>query len=42
MAGLSAGTYIVVVTPDLPLLPFTITGTVVSIGETTSLGSIVL
>lgn len=42
IAGLSAGTYIVTVTPELPLLPFTITGTVVAVGDSVNLGTIVL
>jgi hypothetical protein len=42
IAGLSAGTYIVTVTPELPLLPFTITGTVVIVGDSVNLGTIIL
>lgn len=42
IAGLSAGTYIITVTPELPLLPFTITGTVVAVGGSVNLGTIVL
>lgn len=42
IAGLSAGTYVVTVTPELPLLPFTITGTVVTVGNSINLGTIVL
>ena len=40
VAGLPAGTYNVTVTPVLPLLPVTITGKTVTVGETTNVGII--
>jgi len=42
VSGLPAGTYVVTVTPVLPLLPVTITGTVVTTGSTTNVGVVVL
>lgn len=40
VAGLPAGTYNVTVTPVLPLLPVTITGKTVTVGENTNVGII--
>ena len=40
VAGLPAGTYNVTVTPALPLLPVTLTGKTVTVGETTNVGKI--
>jgi hypothetical protein len=42
IAGLPAGVYDITITPDLPLLPFTITSKTVSIGISTNLGLIAL
>ena len=42
IAGLPAGTYDITVTPDLPLLPFTVVGKVVVIGASTNIGIVVL
>ncbi|MDD4970018.1 MAG: DUF4382 domain-containing protein [Paludibacter sp.] len=42
LAGLPAGTYDVTVTPDLPLLPVTKTGVVVTVGASLNLGIITL
>jgi hypothetical protein len=41
LAGLPAGTYSIIVTPDLPLLPITITGKTVAVGVSTDLGVII-
>ena len=40
VAGLPAGTYYVKITPALPLLPVTLTGKTVTVGETTNIGII--
>ena len=42
IAGLPAGTYDITVTPELPLLPFTVIGKVVVIGASTNIGIVVL
>jgi hypothetical protein len=40
LLGLPPETYTVTVTPALPLLPITVTGTVVVVGQTTDIGTI--
>ena len=40
VAGLPSGTYTIMVTPSLPLLPVVLTGKTVTVGETTSVGTI--
>ena len=42
IAGLPARTYDITVTPELPLLPFTVVGKVVVIGASTNIGIVVL
>lgn len=42
ISGLPAGTYDITVTPELPLLPFTVIGKVVVIGASTNIGIVVL
>lgn len=42
VAGIPAGTYVVVVTPDLPFLPITITAVTITTGASTNLGIIAL
>lgn len=42
LAGLPAGTYDFTITPPLPLLPVTVTGTVVTTGTSTDAGIVVL
>jgi len=42
IVGLPAGTYDIAVTPELPLLPFTVIGKAVIIGASTNIGIVVL
>ncbi len=42
ISGLPAGTYDITVTPELPLLPFTVIGKAVVIGASTNIGIVVL
>ena len=41
IAGLPAGIYAVTITPDLPFLPVTLTGKVVTVGSSTNIGVVV-
>jgi hypothetical protein len=42
LAGLPAGVYDIAVTPDLPLLPFTLAGVIVSVGIVNNIGIVAL
>jgi hypothetical protein len=42
IAGLPSGTYDITITPDLPLIPITLTGKTVTTGVSTDLGTIIL
>jgi hypothetical protein len=41
IAGLPAGVYAVTISPDLPILPVTLTGKIVTVGTSTNIGVVV-